>query len=139
MKPLWEHSPFPLWVGVITIKWTNDDKGFKDYSSFLVILLSHIKDFVDETFCNILFKIHIISSIHHIFCINFWWISKNFLKMDRFYQILCLILKKNPNFTLHENMVVILWFLFLYHKIQLCFRCHVHHTPFTCGKGFLKS
>jgi hypothetical protein len=55
--------------------------------------LFHIKDFVDETFYNMLLKIHILSSIHHTICINFWWITKNFLKVYRFYQILCFILK----------------------------------------------
>jgi hypothetical protein len=27
---------------------------------------------------------------------------------------------------------------FIFHKIKICFRCHVHYTPFTCGKGLLK-
>jgi hypothetical protein len=34
---------------------------------FVVISLSHRKDFWDEIFCNILLNIHIIFSIHHIF------------------------------------------------------------------------
>jgi hypothetical protein len=79
------------------------------------------------------------SSIHHIFCINFWWVViKNFQKVHIFYQILRLILKNYPNFRLYKNMLIILWFVFLYHKIQLCFRCHVHYTLFICRKGLLK-
>jgi hypothetical protein len=78
-------------------------------------------------------------SVHHIFCINFWWILiKNFLKVYIFYQILRLILKNYPNFRLYKSMLIILWFVFLYHKIQLCFRCHVHYTLFICRKGLLK-
>ncbi len=34
IKPLLEHSPFPRWMGAITIKWTNDDKGLEDYNIF---------------------------------------------------------------------------------------------------------
>jgi hypothetical protein len=36
-------------------------------------------------------------------------------------------------------MLTILVFNFLYHKFQFCFVCHVHYTPFTCGKGLLNS
>jgi len=47
-------------------------------------------------------------SVHHIFCINFWWILiKNFQKVYIFYQILCLILKNYPNFRLSESMLII--------------------------------
>jgi hypothetical protein len=62
--------------------------------------LSHKNDFWDEIFCNMLLTIHILFSIHHIFCINFSWIFKNFQKVHRFYQILCFILKHylNSNF-----------------------------------------
>jgi hypothetical protein len=108
MKPLWEHSPFPLWVGVITIKWTNDDKGLQSF--FWSLSHSRKKVFLDEIFCNMLLKIHIISSIHHIFWINFWWITKNFLKVYKFYQILHFILKNYPNFKLYEHILIILWF-----------------------------
>jgi hypothetical protein len=34
-------------------------------------------------------------------------------------------------------MLTTLGFCFLYHKLQLCFVCHAHYTPFTCGKGLL--
>jgi len=77
-------------------------------------------------------------SIHHIFCINFSWITKNFFKMYKFYQMMRFVLKIYRNFKLYENMLVIWWFILLFHKLQLCFRYHVHYTPFICGKGFLK-
>jgi len=35
-------------------------------------------------------------------------------------------------------MLIILGFKFLYYKLQICFICHVHYTPFTCDKIFLK-
>jgi hypothetical protein len=42
--------------------------------------LSRRKNFWDDIFCNMLLKMHIIFSIHHIFCINFSWITKNIFK-----------------------------------------------------------
>jgi hypothetical protein len=33
--------------------------------------LSHKNDFLDEIFCNMLLKIHIIFSIHHFFLLTF--------------------------------------------------------------------
>jgi hypothetical protein len=71
-------------MGVITIKWTNNDKGLKDYKVFCGhFSLSHRKDFWDEIFCNMLLKIHIIFLIHHIFKINFSWITKFLKKVYR--------------------------------------------------------
>ncbi len=35
-------------------------------------------------------------------------------------------------------MLIILGFCSLYHKLQFCFVCHAHYTPFTCDKGLLK-
>ncbi len=72
-------------------KMTKDSKIAFLFWSFSI---SHKKDFPDE----MLLKIHIIFSIHHIFCINFWWITKKFLKVYRFYQIMCFVLKNYPNF-----------------------------------------
>jgi hypothetical protein len=42
------------------------------------------------------------------------------------------------NFESYQNMLTTLGFNFLYHKLQLCFICHVHYTPFTHGKIILK-
>jgi hypothetical protein len=61
------------------------------------------------------------------------------LTVYKFYQILCFILKFYPNFKLYENMLIVYFFILLFHKLQLCFKCHVHYTPFTCDKRLLKS
>jgi hypothetical protein len=57
------------------------------------ISVSHRKSFWDEIVCNMLLKIHIIFSIHNIICINVSWLTKKFLKMYKYYQILRFILK----------------------------------------------
>jgi hypothetical protein len=122
---------------VITIRWTNNDKKLKDSSPFC----GHFHFFIERIRWNLLqyvkLKIHMIFSIHHIFCINYWWITKKFLKVYKFYQILCFVLKNYPNFKLYQNMLTILCFIFLFHKLQLSFGYHVHYTLFTCGKGLL--
>ncbi len=69
--------------------------------------VSHRKDFWDEFFCNMLLKIHIMFSMRHIFCINFSWITNNFWKLYKFYQIQCFIFKNYFNFKLYENMPII--------------------------------
>jgi hypothetical protein len=61
-----------------------------------------------------------------------------FFKMCKFCQIFCFILKTYHNFESYQNMLTTLGFCFLYHKLQLCFVCHAHYTPFTCGKKPLK-
>jgi hypothetical protein len=58
--------------------------------------------------------------------------------MCEFCQILHFILKIYYNFESYQNMLITLGFCFLYHELQLCFVCHAHYTPFTCGKGLLK-
>jgi hypothetical protein len=58
--------------------------------------------------------------------------------MYKFYQILRFVLKIYCNFKLYENMLIIQCFILLFHKLQLCFECHVHYIPFTCGKRLLK-
>ncbi len=35
-------------------------------------------------------------------------------------------------------MLITLSVCSLYHKLQLCFVCHAHYTPFTCDKRLLK-
>jgi hypothetical protein len=50
-----------------------------------------------------------------------------------------------PDFAFHLENLSKFWiipkypnyFLF-YYKWQLCFVCHAHYTPFTCGKRLLK-
>jgi len=59
-------------------------------------------------------------------------------KVCKFCHILHFILKFYHNFESYQNMLTTLGSCFLYHKMQLCFVCHAHYTPFTCGKGLLK-
>jgi hypothetical protein len=42
------------------------------------------------------------------------------------------------DFKSYQNMLIILSFSFLYHKLQLFYICYVHYTPFTCDKRLLK-
>jgi hypothetical protein len=35
-------------------------------------------------------------------------------------------------------MLINFYFILFYYKLQLCFRCHVHYTPFTHGKWLFK-
>ncbi len=59
--------------------------------------------------------------------------------MCRFCQFFHFILKIYHNFRSYQNMLTILSFYFLYHKLQRYFVCHAHYSPFTCGKEiFLK-
>jgi hypothetical protein len=80
----------------------------------------------------------IIFLIHHIVCINFPRITKNFFKVYIFYQNFHFVLKIYLNFKLYENILTNLWFILLFHRLQVCFKFHVHYTPFTCGKKLLK-
>jgi len=59
-------------------------------------------------------------------------------KVYIFCHILHFILKIYHNFESYQIMLTTLVFCFLYHKIQLCFVCHTHYTPFTCDKRLLK-
>ncbi len=74
--------------------------------------LFHITFFWDEIFCNMLLKIHVSFSIHYIFCINFSWITKNFVKVYKIYQIMDFVLKNYLNFKLYENMLIISFFYY---------------------------
>ncbi len=58
--------------------------------------------------------------------------------MCRFCPILHFILKFYHNFQSYQNMLTTLGLFFLYYKLQLCFPCHAHYNPFTCGKRLLK-
>jgi hypothetical protein len=51
----------------------------KDCESFLIIFsLFHMKEFLNEIFCNLLLKIHVVVPIDHMFCVNHCWINMNF-------------------------------------------------------------
>jgi hypothetical protein len=40
----------------------------KDCESFLVLF--HMKEFLNEIFCSLLLKIHIVAPMDHMFCVN---------------------------------------------------------------------
>jgi hypothetical protein len=40
----------------------------KKSESFLVLF--HVKEFLNEIFCKLLLKVHIIAPIDHVFCVN---------------------------------------------------------------------
>ncbi len=57
--------------------------------------------------------------------------------MCKFCQFSHFILINYCNFESYQNMLAILDFSLLYHKLQLYLICDVHYTPFTCDKGLL--
>ncbi len=71
-----------------------------------------------------------------MFCANHYQINMNFSKVCRFCQHF--VLKNDHNFKSYQNMRTILGFSFLYYKLQLLLICHLHYTPFVCGKRNLK-
>jgi hypothetical protein len=91
--------------------------------------------FLNEIFCNFLLKLYSFLNTSYV---NLCWIIISFLKVRTFCQILCLILKNDHNFKSYQNMLIILSFSFLFHKLQLCFVFHVHYILITCGKKKLK-
>jgi len=44
----------------------------------------HMKEFLNEIFCNLLLKIHIVTPIDHMFCVNHCWINMNISKCVSF-------------------------------------------------------
>jgi hypothetical protein len=46
--------------------------------------LFHMKEFLNEIFCNLFFKIHIVAPIDHMFCVKRCWINMNFSKCVNF-------------------------------------------------------
>jgi hypothetical protein len=89
----------PNFVGHIIVRvqsQSNEPMVTKDLRTIILFWsfsLYHNKDFLDEIFYNMLPKIHIIFSIHHIFCINFSWITKNFFKCTNFTKFFILFWK----------------------------------------------
>jgi hypothetical protein len=57
---------------------------------------------------------------NYMICVNSFLINMNCLKVYKFCQILCFILKNDHNFKSCLNMLTILSFSFLSHKPQLC-------------------
>jgi hypothetical protein len=54
-------------------------KGLWGFFSFF-----HMKEFLNEIFCDLLLKIHIVALIDHMFCVNHCWINVNFSKCVNF-------------------------------------------------------
>ncbi len=108
----------------------------KDYESCLIFFhFFHMKEFLNEIFCNLLSNIHIVALIDHMFCVNHCWINMKISKCVNFAKF-C-ISSWYHNFDSYQNSLTTLGFCFLYHKLQLCFIYHAHYIPFTCGKGLL--
>jgi hypothetical protein len=81
-------SKIVTWFGVSRCKYI--DKNQHDcFTKGLWILFSlfslfHMKEFLNEICCNLLLKIHIISPINHMFCVNHCWINMIFSKYVNF-------------------------------------------------------
>jgi hypothetical protein len=58
--------------------------------------------------------------------------------MCKFFQILYFILKNYHKFESYQNMLIILYFYFLYHKLQIYYISHVHYTLFRCDIKILR-
>ncbi len=77
---------------------------------------------MNDFFCNLLVNSPKDVFKHHIFCFDHCldlWIFKKCAN-------LCFILKNDYHFKSHQNMLTILGFNFLYHKLRLCFICHAN-------------
>jgi hypothetical protein len=88
-----------------------------------------MKEFLNEIFCNLLLKIHIVTPIDHMFCVNHCWIDMNFSKFWKFCQILHFILKFYHNFESYQNILIILGFYFLVIKKYNFVLYVMHITP----------
>jgi hypothetical protein len=77
----------------------------------------------------ILIKIHIIVPINHMFCVDHCLNKYEFLKMCRFCQILCFVLKIYYNFESYQNIQITLGFCLLYHNYNFVLYV-MHITPY---------
>jgi hypothetical protein len=67
-------------------QWDYFTKGL--WIVFSLFSLFHMKEFLNEIFCNLLLEIHIVSPIDHMFCVNHFWINMKFsmcVNFARFY------------------------------------------------------
>jgi len=88
-------------------------------------------------FANLLLKIHIVAPIDHMFRVSHCWIHMKISKCVNFARLYVSSWKFIIILNHTKICLTSLCFCFLYHKLQLCFLCHAHYTPFTCGKGLL--
>jgi hypothetical protein len=85
----------------------------------------HFHFFIERIKWNLLqyvkLKIHMIFSIYHIFCINFWWINKNFLKVYNFLPNFMFQLKHylNSNCIKIWKLFYVLFFYFINYNFPL--------------------
>ncbi len=63
-------------------QWDYFTKGL--WVIFSLFLLFHMKEFLNEIFCNLLLKIHIVFPIDNMFCVNHCWIKMNSSKCVNF-------------------------------------------------------
>jgi len=61
----------------------------------------------------------------------------DFLKVHRFCQILCFVLKNWHNFKSYQNMLTFSILIFLYYNLQIFFKQHIHCITFTCCKRLM--
>jgi hypothetical protein len=98
----------------------------KDYSRF-----AKKNFFIEKNFLIIIFTYYIFLNVSHFF-VNHFWINMIFYNVRICTRFFCFILKNHHNFKSCQNMLIILRFIFLYHKLQFCFKHHLHCITFTC-------
>jgi hypothetical protein len=94
---------------------------------------------MNGVFCNLLLKIHIVVPMYHMFFFvsHYSWINMISKCVD--FVKFCISFWKFIIISNHTKIcLTILGFSFLYHVLQLCFICHIHYTPLTCGKKLQK-
>ncbi len=103
---MWWHYFFIGCKYIDRSQWDYFTKGlwvlFNPFSFF------HMKEFLDEIFCNLLLKIHIVAPIFHMFCVNHCWINMKISKRVIFFHILHFILKNYHNFESYQSMLTTL-------------------------------
>jgi len=117
-------------MGANTHKGTNGITLQKDYEFFLAIFIFSYERILNEIFCNLLLKIHTVAPIDHMVCVNQCWINMKISKCVDFAK-LCVSFWNFIIISNHTKLCYLIYVFFLYHKLQLCFVCNAHYTPFT--------
>jgi hypothetical protein len=115
-------------------------KCYWDYGPFQGTFVKksffHKEEFSNEILQLVIYFIYSCHSMSHIFWKSNLSRNEN-LKVHRFYQILCFILKNECNFKLHHNMLKCSIFFCVCYKLQLSFKQYIHCITFTCCKRFM--
>ncbi len=82
-----------------------------------------------ETF---LFIVFIVTPIC-LFFYNKFWINKNFFKFTNFVKFY-VSFRKKITISIIPKHVNIFKFIFLYYKLQVLFKQHIHYITFTCKR-----